>query len=248
MPDELLRKIGLSPGEIKVYSALLEMGRAPINRIHEATGIERRNIYDIINKLIERGLVSYVAENKKRFFHVAHPKNILGYLDQKKQSLETVEEEVKKQIPTLIEKYNFSKPAVNAEMFRGFDGVKAVWEDMLNYKEVRWIGSGRYVPIKFPNFFASWNRRRVQKKIKLINIFRYELRGELNHLLDMEYGRYLPKEFSGNPTVWCVYGNKVVNFMLGDEFFAFVIESRELADDYRKYQKYLWDHICLRNV
>ena len=53
MTLEILRKIGLSEGEIKVYNALLDLGTSSLNQIHEKTGIERRNIYDILNKLIE---------------------------------------------------------------------------------------------------------------------------------------------------------------------------------------------------
>ena len=81
MSLELLRLVGLSDGEIKVYSALLDIGKAPVSRIHEKTGIERRNIYDILNKLIERGLITYVFENDKRFFQLSHPTKIIGYIE-----------------------------------------------------------------------------------------------------------------------------------------------------------------------
>ncbi len=54
----------------------------------------------------------------------------------------------------------------------------------------------------------------------------------------------LPKEFSGNPTVICIFGNKVVNFILDKELFAFVIECKELADNYRRYHKYLWNNVA----
>ena len=50
-----LRILGLTNGEIKVYSAILHMGSSTINNIHEKTGMERRAIYDILNKLIEKG-------------------------------------------------------------------------------------------------------------------------------------------------------------------------------------------------
>ncbi len=56
--------------------------------------------------------------------------------------------------------------------------------------------------------------------------------------------KFLPKEFSGNPTVIGIYGNKVTNFIFGDEFFAFVIESKELAENYKRYHKYLWDKVA----
>ena len=90
MELEILRKIGLSNGEITLYSALLETGRAPVNKIHEKTGIERRNIYDILNKLIERGLITYIMENKRRLFQITHPTRIIGYLEEKKHDLEIV--------------------------------------------------------------------------------------------------------------------------------------------------------------
>jgi len=243
MAIDILKKLGLSDGEIKIYKALLNNGRCPINIIHEHTGIERRNIYDILNKLIERGLVSYVTENKKRYFKIVHPNRLLGYLDEKKDELEKTKEEISKDIPALIEKFNYKKPNLNAEVYRGIEGVKSVWEDMLNYKNVRWIGSGRYVPLKLPHWFANWNRRRIKKKVKFINIMRFEMRDKIEQYQEEEL-RYLPKEFSANPAVLCVYGNKIVNFLLGEDFFAFVVESKELAENYRAYHKYLWDNVC----
>ncbi|MBS3086488.1 hypothetical protein J4422_02195 [Candidatus Pacearchaeota archaeon] len=238
-----LRKIGLSEGEIKVYMALLNLGASPVNRIHEKTGIERRNIYDILNKLVERGLVSYITENKRKSYGISHPNKIVGYIEEKKHDLEKSKQEVSKDIPYLIEKFNSKKVEINAEVYRGDEGIKAVWEDMLNYKEIHWIGSGRYVPKRFPYFFDNWNRRRIKKKIRFINLIRYELKKEVKPLA-LEKLKFLPKEFSGNPTVICTYGNKVVNFLYGENLFAFLIESKELADNYRKYHKYLWNKIA----
>ncbi len=72
MELEYLRKIGLSEGEVKVYSAVLNIGTSNLNKIHEKTGIERRNIYDILNKLIEKGLISYTIEKGKKHFQITH--------------------------------------------------------------------------------------------------------------------------------------------------------------------------------
>ena len=59
-----LKKVGLSNGEIEIYEILLDSGLLPVGKVHEKSRIERRNIYDILNKLIERGLVTYIIENK----------------------------------------------------------------------------------------------------------------------------------------------------------------------------------------
>jgi hypothetical protein len=73
---------------------------------------------------------------------------------------------------------------------------------------------------------------------------RDEMRSENVKAFPFEHQKFLPKEFSGNPTVICIYGNKVVNFLYGESLFAFVIESKELADNYKSYHKYLWDKVA----
>jgi len=243
MTLEILRKVGLSEGELKIYEVLLDSGKSPISKIHEKTGIERRNIYDILNKLIERGLTTYVTENKKRFFQITHPNKILGYLEEKKHSLDEIKKEIQDDIPSLVKKFELRRLDIDAQIFRGPEGIKAIWEDMLNYKENYFIGSGRYVPKQMPFWFANWNKRRIKLKVKWFNIFRHELKKETT-AMPHEKIKFLPKEFSGNPTVIGIYGNKTVNYLLGKEFFAFVIESKELAEDYKRYHKYLWDNIA----
>ena len=61
-----LNELNLTTGQIKVYQALLEYGTAGIHKIQEKTGLERRAIYDIINKLRKKGIVSYTIEKGKR--------------------------------------------------------------------------------------------------------------------------------------------------------------------------------------
>lgn len=243
MNTEPLRKAGLSAGEIKIYQALLDLGNTSTNKIHEKTGIERRNIYDILNKLIERGLVTYIDENKRRTFQLAHPKALIGYLEEKKKQIDLTEQDILKDLPAIINKFESNKPEIRAETFRGAEGIKAVWEDMLNYKEIRWLGSGYYVPDKFPAFFKQWNKRRAEKKILTIHLFREDKRSIVSKKL-FPHARFLPPEFNGNPTVTVIFGNKVAQFLFGENLFAFVIESKELAENYLAYHKYLWKNVA----
>ncbi len=242
MDLEVLRKIGLSPGEVKVYSALLDSGSSPINKIHEKTGIERSNIYGILNKLIARGLVSYVLENKKRFYRIAHPNRVIGYIEEKKHALDKTKKEIETDLPNMIKNFEIGKPEIAAEIYRGMEGIKSIWEDMLNYDENYFINSGRYLMMLRQNYWESLLRRRIEKKIKWHNLARFELRGKVKPTA-YEYIKFLPKEFSGNPNVIFIYGNKVAN-VLWNTPFAFVIESKELAEDYKRYYRYLWRRVA----
>ncbi len=243
MEFEILEKVGLSKGEIKVYDAILNLGITSINKIHEETGIERRNIYDIINKLIERGLITYVTENKKRLFQATHPNKIMGYLEEKKQDLDRIKEQLAKEMPSLISRFQSKKPELKAEIYRGKEGIKAVWEDMLNYKENYFIGSGRYAMKLMPNFWYNFNRRRIKLGVKWYNLLRDEMKKEVK-AERYEFIKFLPKEFSVNPLVIFIYGNKVANVLWSPDFFAFVIESKDIAENYKKYHRYLWDNVA----
>lgn len=238
MEVEELKALRFTNGETKVYSAVLSLGIATVNNIHEKTGLERRAIYDILNKLIGKGFIAYLVEEGKKTYHCAPPNKL-------KEEAGKLKEEIGKfesMLPRIEEVYNSSKPQIGLEAFRGKEGIKAVWEDMLNNKEIRWIGSGNYVPKKMPAFFKDWNERRRKNKIESYHLFRKEIRKEL--IKNVGFAKFLPEDFSGNPTVIAVYGEKIVNFLFGEDLFAFVIESKELSDNYRKYHKYLWDKVA----
>ena len=115
-----LKEIGLSQGEIRVYTATLELGISTLNKIQEKTGIERRNIYDILNKLIEKGLVTYTIEKGKKTYQCSHPNKVLEEIKKKQDSLISL----KKQIPEMKDLFNFSKPEIEAAMVRALGGPK----------------------------------------------------------------------------------------------------------------------------
>jgi sugar-specific transcriptional regulator TrmB len=242
MDLEILRKIGLSDGEVKVYKALLDIGVTSVNNIHEKVGIDRRNIYDILNKLIERGLVSYIEENGKRTFKLASPDKILSYIEEKKSDLDNVKKEISKIIPQMNDIYKSKKEELFAEIFKGPEGMKAVWDDMLNYDNIYWIGSGMYVPKQFPAFWKDWNARRLKKKIGSYHLFRHDKRKDVPK--NLFHSKFLPPEFSGNPTVTVVYGNKVSQLIFGESLSVIAITNQELADNYKRYHKYLWDNVA----
>lgn len=238
-----LKTLGLTKGEIKVYSAILNLGISSINKIHERTGLERRAIYDIINKLIQKGLITYTIERGKRAFKCAPPGKLKQKIKEKKEELQSFE----KIIPKINEIYTSSKPEVSFEVFRGKDGIKTVFEDMLSSKNIYVIGGGFYIVSELPYYWPNYNKRRIKSKTVWHNLVRSELRRSKIPEVELVNIKFLPKEFSGNPVVIIIYGNKVVNLSWGEEWFAFMIENREIAENYKRYHGYLWKNVA-RNL
>ena len=235
-----LRTIGLSKGETKIYLAILNAGNSSINRIHEVAGMERRAIYDIINKLIEKGLISYTLEKGKRTYQCSNPNKLVNEIQKRIDSLKKFE----KEIPSINKVYKSSKPRIMSEVYRGIEGIKAIFEDMLNYKDNYFLGGGWYIITQLSYFWPNYNKRRIEAGVKWYNLVRSEFKGKKSHNEKLMSVKYLPAEFSGSPSVIFIYGNKVVNVLWDKEFYAFMTECKEIAENHKKYHKYLWDNVA----
>lgn len=244
---DFLKSIGFSNGEAKVYSAVLELGISSLHKIQEKTGIDRRNIYDILNKLIEKGVVSYTIEKGKKTFQTTHPNKLMDYLEEKKKIIEDKEGLLKPHLPDLTKIFNEKKVAIRAEVFRGSEAIKALMNESLEYPATYWIGGNSGVEkigLKF--WFKHWMDRRAKKKKMLYDLVDHDtyLEGlEPNKVKvhkKMFYKRCeLPKDLS-SPMIILIFGNKVAQILWSEQSFAFVLESKEIKESFMKYFHYFW--------
>ena len=128
-----LLKIGLTSGEAKVYLALSKLGSTTVGPVVKESGVAYSNIYDILNRLIEKGIVSFIIRQKTKFFQAAPPNNLLDYLDKKQRLVNEQKAALKKILPDL-EKLQGSQSNQEAEVFVGTKGLKTAYEKM--YKDL----------------------------------------------------------------------------------------------------------------
>ncbi|RMD45562.1 TrmB family transcriptional regulator, partial [Candidatus Pacearchaeota archaeon] len=57
MHEALLKEIGLTNGETKVYLSLIKIGESTVGPIAKKSGVSLSKIYEILNNLIKKGLV-----------------------------------------------------------------------------------------------------------------------------------------------------------------------------------------------
>jgi sugar-specific transcriptional regulator TrmB len=235
MNTDILRKIGLTDTEVKIYLELLSLGATSAGKIVERTGIYRKNLYDALNKLIERGLVSYVIENKIKFFQAKKPDNLLRYLDEKKEELEEI-------LPELNAKSKSQTPEIESEIYRGVEGIKTILKDCLNYKEILMIGATGDVENRLPYFWPQYNKKREKLKCKWKLLLVHEAKDKpITKSRFYEY-KVLPKILSGLNVIY-IYGEYVANILWLEKPLAFVTKHKTLANNYKKYFNYLWETI-----
>src|SRR3989338_2020630 len=221
MNTQILKQVGLTDTEIKVYLALLSVGSTSAGHLVEETGVYRKNLYDALNKLIEKGLVTYVIENKIKFFQAKSPDNLITYLDEQKSKVDEKKEEIEKLIPELKSKFTSPTPEIEAEIYRGIEGIKTILKECLNHKEVLFIGATGDVQDRLPYFWPQYNKKREKLKCKWKLLLVHESRNK--NITKSKYYEYkiLPKILSGLNVIY-IYGDSVANVVWLEKPVAFV--------------------------
>ena len=90
MDRKILEDIGLTPKEVDVYLALISLDAASISEIRNKANVSRKSIYEILQKLLDKGLVSYIVKDNKKQYMAATPERFIELLKEKEANLETI--------------------------------------------------------------------------------------------------------------------------------------------------------------
>lgn len=175
MNEKLLEDIGLTKGETKVYLTLLRIGETTTGKIIEEAQISAGKVYQILDKLIRKGLVGYTVKEKTKYFNAASPKRILDLLYEKEEKIRKKEEEIEKILPSLLALQKETKKRYESRFFKGFKGMQTVISEFLDEltpkDEVKAMGIQTRRDEKYNLMWIKWHRERVKRKINCKMIF-----------------------------------------------------------------------------
>jgi HTH-type transcriptional regulator, sugar sensing transcriptional regulator len=130
MLKEGLNQLGLTDGEAKVYLSLLKLGSAKVGAIVRDSTISYSKVYDVLQRLSMKGLVSQIVVDNIKHFNAVEPYRLYEYLKRKEEELITQKGIIDKIIPQLAEfaKDNRNKKKSSAEIFVGDSGLRTAYE------------------------------------------------------------------------------------------------------------------------
>jgi len=228
-----LQEVGLTKTEAKIYIALLELGSALAGEITKKSELNRTIVYYSLDKLIEKGLATYVLEANRKVFKPVKPERLIEILKEKEKNIQDI-------LPELKEKYAKIKTEEDATIYRGKKGLKSVFEDILktNKNYLIFGAEGKFEEV-FKDYFYNWNVRRIKQKISIRVLYNEKIRSKREGKLKLVDMKFLPKELDF-PSTTQIYGDKVSIMVWSDPPFAFVIESKEAVKSYTNFFNILW--------
>jgi len=231
---EKLQKLGLSNKEAQIYSALAGKGEATANELAKQTSTQRTVVYNILQQLLDKGIITYINKNKKRYFLLSKPESLLSSLKEK----ESIAIEVIQEIKNLKTRSTSSK---NVDVYEGLEGMKSVFDEIRKAKELFVINATGKI---FENLIYSAHQ--IVKDItfnshpKVIAVQSMK-NTELAKFKSMEV-KYLPKEAENYATTF-IFEGKVIIQVLKDKPFLIRIENKEIYEGYKKDFKVLFDKL-----
>ncbi len=94
---ENLARLGLKEYEAKIYVALVGLGETNVRRIHEASGVPRPRVYDVLHALDQKGFIE-IRQGSPLMYRAVRPDIVVSFL---KKDLDTAASESVKTLEAL---------------------------------------------------------------------------------------------------------------------------------------------------
>jgi len=239
MDTSILEDLGLTQAEIHVYIALLELGTSTAGHILEKSRLQNSVVHRALNSLIEKGIISFILEGKRKVYQASQPENFYDFIETKKKRFDEI-------LPELKRKQQFSKKITFGEIFKGKRGISQMYMTLLNSggKEYNTFGGGSKVTydIMGDTWWKNLHAKRIDKKIKCRQVFDETIRGFGNELNKnpLTNIRFLPKEYAQlQETI--IIGDYVGIAIFAENPYGVLIKDSVVAEGYRKQFEILWN-------
>lgn len=240
MDKEILEEIGLSKNEIKVYLALLKLGKTTSWKLTTETGIQVSALYYCLDNLVKKGLVSYIMIANKKNFQAAQPEELINLLDNRKKKLETI-------LPELKVLQKESEERIQTNVYEGYKGFKGIYDRLLRVMkkgETYYVFGARQIGDKTNEninlMLTSFHKQRDKQGIKVKIIFNKDVEKEVKKVAK-EF-KYMDSRFSDIKTnsFVLIYDNRIVNFIYTDKLIAIETISKDVYNSYKSFFEEMW--------
>ncbi len=243
---QALQNVGLTKSESKVYLALLELGSTTTGPVVDKSGVSSSKIYEILEKLAKKGLVTFVIKGKIKYFEAASPERIMNYLEKKEIAIQNEKQEVQKILPRLLLKKQLAGHESDAKIYKGFKGVETAFYSALSLMEK---GETYYAfgtpsrSTKANKLLLKFEKSRAEKGVKIKMLLNENARYDaqiasvklLGEIKFMPIGIITPAAIN-------IFGDRTLIFPeTNEQPIVIEINNKEVADSFKAQFNILWN-------
>lgn len=238
MDPSILEDLGLTKAEIKTYTTLLEIGTTSAGKIMEKSNLQNSVLHRSLNSLIEKGLITYILEGRRKIYQATDPENFHDFIDDQRKRFDNL-------LPELKQMQNLSIETISARVYKGKRGINEMYTFLINVKakEYNTFGGGTRVThdVMGPVWWTNLHKKMVEKKLNCRQVYDETIRKFGSTINELPYTaiRYLPAEFEQLQETIMI-GDYVGIAIFTSSPYGVLIKDKEVANGYRKQFEMLW--------
>ncbi len=243
METETLEKLGLTKNESIVYLTLVKSGSIKTAEILKKSGLNSGRIYDTLESLKHKGLVSESSINGIKHFTASPPDQLKVYFQQRLNQLKKEEPIIEKAIPKLNKIRNISIKESRTTIYTGLRGLKTAideaFEKVGKDDEILAMGVTSLKDENINQFWINWSPKRINKKIVAKHLFS-ETSDFYKEFKKMKYTE--AKILEGiTPVTIDIFGTKTILIMnYKDPISCILIQDENIVQSFRQFFYQLW--------
>jgi sugar-specific transcriptional regulator TrmB len=239
--EQELKSLGLSENEAKIYIFLLKQGESSTGPIIKETGIANSRVYESLNSLIEKGLVSYRELKRGRFFTAEAPSKLQENQEEKLAKIREL-------IPNLEKIRNEQEKDTQTAIYEGFQGFRTAFKKIIDdcpERETIYIlgfSEQSFATESLSTFIANMNLKSAQKKQNLKIILDSSTKKSLGKDREKEKHtevKYMPEGYI-SPAAIDIFEDYTYIFVWEKKPFVFMIKNKTIAESFKTYFNFLW--------
>ena len=245
MDISLLEQTGLTRGEAKVYLSLLKLGETTTGPIIKQSRISSSKVYEILGKLIQKGLASHITKDRTKYFQPASPTRIEEYVKEQQQKYSRIADDIHGILPELRRMQKSSEEQQEISLYEGWEGVKIVFSRILNSLKkgeeyLVFTNEDEATSEELRLFFLNYHAKRAEAGVKVKLLSRKKHKEKILSKYPryaLSQRRFIDMAF---PTGVFILKDIVIHFIYKPKPTVYVIRSRQNADSYREFFEGLW--------
>ena len=234
-----LQKLGLNGNEATTYVALLEIGQGTLADLARKAKIKRTTLYDIVNCLKGKGLISTIRSGGRLLYSAEDPRTLENRLEEQRSTLASM-------LPELLSVANALPRKPKVRYYEGVEGIKEVYRDTLRYpgqKMYAWVSDSMIENFDGKFITEYYIPKRLEKKIWAEVIAADTITGKQFQNKDagaLRKTKLFNTETTPLSIEISIYGTDRIGFMSVEDGVGLIVESKPIADTLKSIFKQQW--------
>ena len=225
---ELLRQLGFSEKEAKVYLAGLELGASSVKKIALQAGVNRTTTHVILQLFIRRGLVTVFESRGRNFFAVEDPSLLQKLVHLKAEEERDRLQRLSRIWPEFSVRYALAKDKPRVRFFEGREEVLKAADLIFQAKEK--VLRNVYNVDDLYRVFPKYRRRQTDHEVRTIyNRTAGPRTAEEDRRINRVSSYVSESEYPIASDI-DIYDDKLHITSLRQDLMAFFVENREIAE------------------